>query len=241
MTVEIYEGDCLDILPTFAEQSIDSIITDLPYQITQAAHDIMIPFAPMWREVKRLLKPGGVFVTTASQPFSSQLVCSNLEWFKYEWIWHKDLATGHLNAHRRPMMNHESVLVFSSGNELYQPQGLRGYGRPNRRGGNGDNYGVSGLINWQEYTNYPRTVLDFSVHRSVEQHATQKPLALYEYLILIYTLPGALVLDFTMGSATTGCAAIKLGRSFIGIEKDAAIFAMAAKRIQAAQDQLSLF
>lgn len=237
MSYELILGDCLGVMATLAPQSIDAIITDLPYGTTACKWDSVIPFAPMWAAVKRLLKPRGVFVTTASQPFTSALVMSNLEWFRYEWVWEKSMATGHLNAHSRPMLNHENVVVFCEGQETYNPQGIRPFGRMNRRGGNGDNYGRSGLINLQEFTDYPRTVIGMSVHRSTEQHPTQKPVALYAYLIRTYTNPGDTVLDFVMGSGTTGVAAVKEGRNFVGVELDSGYHAIATKRIQDAAAQ----
>ena len=235
--VTLHLGDALDILPTLPAQSVNAIITDLPYGTTACKWDTVIPFAPMWEQVKRILKPRGVFVTTASQPFTSALVMSNLEWFRYEWVWEKNLDTGHLNAHIRPMLKHESIIVFSTGNETYNPQGIKRYEKINKRGGNGDNYGKSGLQNFQEFTNYPRSLLQFNVHREVEQHPTQKPTALYRYLILTYTNPGDTVLDFCAGSGTTGVAAIDTGRDCILVERDPEYHAIAQRRIAAAQMQ----
>jgi DNA modification methylase len=240
MTVRLICGDCLEAMAGMEAQSVDAIITDLPYGTTACKWDVVIPFAPMWAAVKRVLKPRGVFVTTASQPFTSALVMSNTAWFRYEWIWCKDLATGHLNAHRRPMLEHESLLVFAADVETYHPQGIRAYGRMNRRGGNGDNYGVSGLVNLQEFTAYPRTIIPFSVHRSEGQHPTQKPVALYAYLIRTYTNEGDTVLDMCCGSGTTGVACVETGRNFIGIEKEAAYVNIARRRIEAAQAQLRM-
>src|SRR3990172_6705689 len=236
MSVTLHLGDCLEILPTLADKSVDAIITDVPYGTTACKWDVIIPLDKMWEQVKRLCK--GAFVTTASQPFTSVLTVSNLEWFKYDWVWRKDLATGHFNAKIRPMLNHESVLVFSENGHTYNPQGLQRYGKMNTRGGNGDNYGESGLANFQEFTNYPRTILPFSVHRSEGQHPTQKPVALYEYLIRTYTNAGDTVLDFCFGSGTTGVACVKTGRGFIGIEKESNYFAVAERRIEQAQQQM---
>lgn len=240
MTVDLRLGDCLEVMPTLPDHSIDAIIADLPYGTTACSWDVVIPFAPLWAEYKRLIKPRGAIVLFGSQPFTSLLVTSNLEWFRYDWAWRKDMATGHLNAHRRPMLEHESVLVFSDGNETYHPQGIRVYGRMNRRGGNGDNYGPSGLLNLQEFTAYPRTVLDISVHRSVDQHPTQKPIALMSYLIRTYTNEGDTVLDNAMGSGTTMVACVNTNRNGIGIELREDYFAIAEKRIAQAQQQLRL-
>lgn len=226
---QLYLGDCLDILPTLEDESVDAILTDVPYGTTACKWDVIIPLEPMWKEVKRVLRKHGVFVTTAGQPFTSVLVSSNLDWFKYEWIWEKDSPTGHLNVKRRPMLKHESVVAFSKNSHTYNPQGLKPYGKIARRGHNGENYGNSGNKNFQEFTNYPRSILQFDTSRGL--HPTQKPVALYEYLVKTYTNEADTVLDFCMGSGTTGVAALKLGRRFIGIEKEPKYFAIAAQRI----------
>jgi site-specific DNA-methyltransferase (adenine-specific) len=223
-------GDCLDIMSTLTEHSVDAVITDLPYGTTQNVWDTIIPFEPMWLQVKRLLKANGSFVTTCSQPFTSMLVMSNLKDFKYEWIWNKITATGHLNAHNRPMLQHENIVVFYAHTAVYNPQDIQPYNKLVRRGGNGSNYGSAGTSNIQEFTNYPRTILSMTRNTS-KLHPTQKNVALYEYLIRTYTNPCDVVLDIAAGSGTTGIAAINTGRSAILIEKDAAYFDVMVKRI----------
>jgi site-specific DNA-methyltransferase (adenine-specific) len=156
---------------------------------------------------------------------------SNLNQFKYAWVWEKSAATGHLNAKRMPMKKHEDVLVFGKG--PYNPQGLQPFGKPTRRGSNGSNFGASGCENFQEHTNYPRSILTFASEGKTV-HPTQKPVALLEYLIRTYTNKGDMVLDNTMGSGSTGVACANTGRRFVGIEKDSAYFDVACEKIERA-------
>jgi DNA modification methylase len=245
MKTTILQGDCLEILPTLADKSVDAIITDLPYGTTQCTWDSVIPLEPMWVQVRRLCK--GAFVTTAAQPFTSVLVCSNMEWFKYDWTWDKvNKTTGFVNAKIRPLVRHESVLVFGNGGAKYNPQMTPG--RAYRKSGtykakiyndmpNGDNAK-------KLYTERcPQTILEFEGDDKTNgfHHPTQKPVALYEYLIQTYTNPGDTVLDFCMGSGTTGVAARQTGRNFIGIEKDPEYFRIAERRIVGANVPLPFF
>jgi len=208
---------------------IQLILCDLPYGTTQNKWDAVIPFDRLWGQYRRVLTPHGAVALTASQPFTSALVMSNVKWFRYEWIWRKTKATGHLNAKRMPLKEHESILVFGKG-DTYHPQGVEVYGKITRRGHNGGCYGAAGNENFQEFTNYPRSVLDIpSEGKTV--HPTQKPVALMEYLIRTYTNRGDTVLDNCMGSGTTGVAAKRLGRHFIGIENDPKHFETARRRI----------
>lgn len=219
----------MDCLP---DQSVDAIIADLPYGTTACKWDSVIPFEPMWAQYRRVCKPSAAIVLTASQPFTSTLVMSNIDEFKYCWVWEKSAATGHLNARRMPMKLHEDICVFGS-NIAYNPQDLVPYGKITKRGNNGDNFGRSGTENFQEFTNYPRSILRFESDKKVG-HPTQKPVALMEYLIRTYTNAGDVVLDNTMGSGTTGVACANTERDFIGIEKDAAYFVIAKQRIECA-------
>jgi len=235
--MKLYHGDCLDILPTLPAQSIDAIITDLPYGTTACKWDTIIPFDDLWRVVRHVLKPKGAFVTTASQPFTSALIMSNPKWFRYEWIWEKAKATGHLDARRKPMKAHENILIF--GGETYNPQLSKGapYKNNHKPGDTGDVYGE---VNKYSYKNpgvrFPRSVIDF-MHETQPEHPTQKPVALYEYLIRTYTNEGETVLDMTMGSGTTGVACVNTGRDFIGIEREAEYIEIATRRIADAQKQ----
>lgn len=227
-------------------QSIDAIITDLPYGTTACAWDTVIPFAPMWEEVKRVLKPRGAFVTTASQPFTSALVMSNAEWFRYAWVWEKTNAKGHLNSALRPLVATEDICLFAKGLHTYNPQGLRRGLFNNSRPAKATKimghsvYGNERQFGFSEHTNYPRNLLRIPNGNNDSCHPTQKPVALYSYLIRTYTHAGDTVLDFCMGSGTTGVAAVKTGRSFIGCEIDPGYFAIAEKRITEAQWQLPL-
>lgn len=245
MSVTLYQGDALEVLPTL-DGTFDAIITDLPYGTTACKWDTVIPFAPMWAQVRRLLKPRGAFVTTASQPFTSALVMSNPGWFKYETIWRKVRVTGHLDANRKPLREHENVLVFCDGQTTYNPQMIQGsehvrgpWGKPvcptTVYGGfldDSSRQNVSDLY-------YPRSTIEFRAEMQ-SIHPTQKPVALYEYLIRTYTNEGDTVLDFCMGSGTTGVACVNTGRSFVGVELDAGYFAIAQKRIDQAQQQLAM-
>jgi site-specific DNA-methyltransferase (adenine-specific) len=236
-------GDCLELLPTLPDKSVDAIITDLPYGTTACSWDVVIPFAPMWEQVKRICK--GAFVTTASQPFTSLLITSNLEWFKYEWTWNKRNSGGAMNADIMPLKVHENILVFSKNGHTYNKQMREGKPRIDKPRAipNGDAMG--GAVVTRIYSNEnglynPVSVLDVSnAVQGGKLHPTQKPVALYEYLIKTYTNEGDTVLDFTMGSGTTGVAAVALGRSFIGIEKEQKYFDIATRRINQTQLELA--
>lgn len=199
----------------------------------------------MWEQLKRVIKPGGAIVLFGSQPFSSALVMSNPRWFRYEWIWEKDKPVGFLNAGRRPLSAHETILVFADGQTPYYPQFTTGhkpynagsrlvlkpnqtYGAFNLRPGKGDD------------TRFPRSVLRFNGVNGAEkqEHPTQKPVDLMKYLISSYTYKGEIVLDFTMVSGTTGVACVETGRNFIGIEREPDYFAVAQTRIEAAAASL---
>jgi site-specific DNA-methyltransferase (adenine-specific) len=254
-TMNLYHGDCLEILPTFPPASVEAIITDLPYGTTACEWDSIIPLAPMWEQVKRVLKPNGVFVSTASQPFTTALISSNLEWFKYEWIWHKTMPFGFLHAKNAPLKNHENVVVFSDGaiahlvnstNRMtYNPQFSKG--KPFKKFNNIETkHKWSGMgrpsnhdyTEVNEGTRYPTSIFEFSNANHDNDHPTQKPVNLYEYLIRTYTNPGETVLDFCMGSGTTGVAAVQTGREFIGIEKERKYFEIAEKRVRLAHPPL---
>lgn len=226
--IQLFNGDCLDVMPTLPAASVDLIMCDLPYGTTQNKWDSVIPFDRMWREYERVCT--GAIVLTASQPFTSALVMSKPDWFRYAWVWEKSAATGHLNAKRMPMKLHEDVLVFSKGAPPYLPQGLQPFNKVTKRGNNGTNFGTSGNENFQEFTNYPRSIQRFAGDPK-PVHPTQKPVALMEYLIKTYTNEGDLVLDNCMGSGTTGVAAKNAGRRFIGIERDEKYFAICQERI----------
>lgn len=227
---KLFQGDCLEVMKNLPDGSVDMVLTDPPYGTTACKWDTIIPLEPMWEQLKRITKKNGAIVMTASQPFTSVLGASNLHMLRYSWVWRKSAATGHLNAKRIPMSDFEDVVVFYVKQPTYNPQGLIPYNKTTRRGGNGGCYGVSGKENLQEWTNYPRRIVEFKSEGKTV-HPTQKPVALMEYFIRTYTNEGETVLDFTMGSGTTGVAAKNLNRSFIGIELDEGYFNIAKERI----------
>ncbi len=237
---QIIHGDCLEVMRQFPDKSIDMILCDLPYGTTACKWDSVIPFEPLWAQYRRIAKKNAAIVLTASQPFTTALIASNMRDFRYCWVWRKSRATGFQNANRMPMKEHEDVAVFYRALPTYNPQGVVPFGRINKRGSVGENWGGDGnLVNEysQKLTNYPRSVLNISVAGSTV-HPTQKPVALMEYLIKTYTNEGETVLDFTMGSGTTGVACVNTNRNFIGIELDQGYFDIACKRIEDAQHQV---
>jgi len=231
-------GDCLERMKEVPDNSIDCIITDLPYGTTACKWDNIIPFDAMWSEIERIIKKNSAICLFGVEPFSSTLRVSNLKRFKYDWIWNKVKPSGHLNAKKMPMQQCELVSVFGMGKINYYPQGLE-YGefnnnRPSRGDKKDTTYGKQVKdIGISKAKGYPRTLLEFSKPNDKErQHPTQKPVELLEYLIKTYTLEGETVLDFTMGSGSTGVACKNLKRNFIGIEKDREYFRVAKQRIK---------
>jgi DNA modification methylase len=239
----LFLGDCLEVMATLPDKSVDAIITDLPYGTTACKWDAVIPFAPMWEQVRRVLKPNGVFVTTASQPFTSLLVASNLDAFKYEVIWEKDKPSDFALAARRTMKYHESVLVFCDGRETYNPQMTIGVpnhsvGRGIRKKANESGANTVTVTNKLDGWKHPKSVMRFN-REPAPTHPTQKPESLMRYLVRTYTNPGDVVLDPCMGSGTTRIAAKLEERSFIGIEKDAEYFRVASERISQANKEIA--
>ena len=237
MTYKLMLGDCLERMKEIPDGSVDLVLTDPPYGTTACKWDAVIPFAPMWEQVRRVLKQNGAAVLTATQPFSSALGASNLAWLRYSWAWHKP-HTGQLNAKVMPLKNIEDVLVFYAAPPTYNPQ--FGAGEPyavTRKGYAGsDCYGrQTDHSTVSDGRRYPKQDLHFSNRNpGGNVHPTQKPVALMEYLIRTYTNEGETVLDFTMGSGTTGVAALNTGRKFIGIERDEGYFQIASARIETA-------
>jgi site-specific DNA-methyltransferase (adenine-specific) len=236
----LHLGDCLDVMRTMPAASVDAVIADPPYGTTRNAWDSVIDLEQMWEQLRRIVKPGGAIVFTASQPFTSALVMSNPRWFRHDWVWEKGNASGFLNAKRAPLRAHESVLVFCAGSPTYNPQMTHGHARKTtkRKTVGSECYGEGKQLTVYDSTSrYPRSVQFFSSDKQRSKlHPTQKPLALMEYLVLTYTNPGQVVLDFTMGSGTTGAACARTGRQFIGMEDDPAHFATAEARIAAAYE-----
>jgi len=232
----LHLGDCLEVMKNIPDGLVDAVICDPPYGTTNCQWDSVIPFEPMWAQLKRITKPSGAIVLMASQPFTSALVMSNVGMFKYCWVWDKVTARGHLVAKIRPMAQHEDVIVFGKGHVTYNPQMVlmdkpqKGKSMESSRTEimGGKTTGTSETI--IRTHKYPKTIQTFG-NRGKSLHPTQKPVALMEYMIRTYTNEGETVLDFTMGSGTTGVACKNLGRSFIGIEMDADYFSVASKRI----------
>ena len=217
--------------------SVDLILCDLPYGTTQCKWDVIIPFDDMWKQYRRLIKPDGAIVLTASQPFTSVLVSSNLKEFRYAWVWEKSKATGYLNSKKRPLIAHEDVLVFSKKASRYFPQKTEGL--PYNKGTAlrpTDVYGAQKTTTVQnkDGSRYPRTVQYFKTAESEGPvlHPTQKPLALFQYLIRTYSKENEIVLDNCMGSGTTAVACLTTNRKFIGYELDAGYAQVAEARIK---------
>ena len=242
---DLMKGDCLELMKRIPDGSVDMILCDLPYGTTACAWDAVIPFEPLWAEYRRITKPCAPIVLTASQPFTTALIASNMSMFKYEWIWEKSRATGHALCNVRPMKAHESVLVFCRERETYNPQKADGkpYKSPYSRAGNSYAEKQAPEFNTGSVRNdnldgkrTPRSVLLFknANYEGKTAHPTQKPVALMEYLIRTYTHEGMTVLDNCMGSGTTGAACANTGRNFIGIEMDEKYFEIAKDRIDKA-------
>lgn len=219
--ITIYCGDCLKVMPEL-DPHFDAIIADLPYGTTACSWDVVIPFELLWDNYRRLIKKRGPVVLFGSQPFTSMLVMSNLEWFRVEWIWEKPQGTNYLNANRDPMKNHENIIVFCEGYPLYNPQMRDGKPYSATSGAIGDFVRDKTLGGWITSNNgerYPLTVNKFNPS-SIKLHPTQKPVALLQYLIRTYTNPGDIILDNTAGSGTTGVAAQNEGRRCVMIEQE---------------------
>jgi len=235
--IQLHHGDCLDVMPTLEAGSFDAIIADLPYGTTACKWDTVIPFAPLWAEYKRLIKPRGAIVLFGSQPFTSLLVTSNLDWFKYAWVWDKRKGGNPLLSKVQPIKVNEDIIIFSNGKTNYNPI-MTKRDKPKRRGGNRGKVSETTRNAFVEdktyFDKYPKSILDISNASQTDKvHPTQKPVALLEYLVRTYTNEGDTVLDNTMGSGTTGVACVNTGRRFTGIEKEAKYFEIARDRIEA--------
>lgn len=237
--ISLIHGDCLEEMKKIRDKSIDMILCDPPYGTTACKWDIVIPFEPMWEQLNRIIKDDGAIVLFGSEPFSSQLRCSNLEMYKYDWIWDKNGGNNFLDAKCRPNKIHEIISVFSkygcsngtSRKMKYYPQDLIPCNKITKRGHTGsviNNCKYNKYV--QTFTNYPRSILLYGTVNKF--HPTQKPIALLEYLIKTYTLENETVLDFTMGSGSTGVACKNINRNFIGIELDEKYFNIAKQRIE---------
>lgn len=227
--INLYKGDCLEVMDKLIEQGVkvDAIITDPPYGTTACKWDTVIPFDAMWERLNKLIKPNGAIVLFGSEPFSSALRMSNIKNYKYDWYLEKENISNYLNAKKQPMRKIEVAIIFNS--KVYNPQGLSPLNKVKKRGSSSKTNGKHKVENFQEFTNYPNNLIPFK--RELGLHPTQKPVVLMEYLIKTYTNEGETVLDFTMGSGTTGVACVNTNRKFIGIEMDDKYFEIAQKRI----------
>ena len=236
--------DCLEGMRRIPTASIDAIICDLPYGTTACAWDSVIPFDQLWEQYKRIAKPNAPIVLFGSEPFSSYLRLSNIEWYKYDWIWVKTKASGFLDANRKPLKLHETISVFSDRPHTYNPQGLvKGVFKTGRDANmEGKVYGAYKNHEASEFGNYPKSVLKFANPSGAGHlHPTQKPVDLLRYLIRTYSNEGDTILDNCMGSGTTAVACIKEKRHFIGFELNKQYYDKACQRISAEQRQLTLF
>ena len=228
--IELIQGDCLEKMKDIPNKSIDLILADLPYGTTACKWDTIIPFEPLWEQYKRIIKDNGAIVLTASQPFTSALVMSNVKMFKYEWVWEKEQGVNFLLSKKQPLKITENILVFSKNQTVYNPQMTIGNPYISGKGTSGDvSNNVVKIQTKNNGTRYPKNLI--KINRQTGLHPTQKPVALMEYLIKTYTNEDETVLDNCMGPGTTGVACKNINRNFIGIELDPEYFKIAEKRI----------
>ena len=248
--MKLYKGECLEVMKSIPAASIDAIITDPPYGTTACKWDSVIDFELMWGQLNRIIKPNGAIVLFGSEPFSSTLRVSNIKNYKYDWIWEKDKAGNFALANRMPMKYHEIISVFYKKQPTYNKQRIErseGGKKRNKTSKNFNNNNVTSIINGNLSSKslgevfYPKLKNPSSVlkyNKQVGLHPTQKPIALMEYLIKTYTNENETVLDFTMGSGSTGVACVNTNRKFIGIEMDDKYFEIAEQRIKEAEYKL---
>lgn len=232
---KIYNMDCLEGMKNIPDKSVDMILCDLPYGTTACKWDNIIPFEPLWEQYERIIKDNGAIVLTASQPFTSKLVISNTKIYRYNWIWEKSYSTGFMNANKMPLKSYEDICVFYKKLPTYNPQGIVGCNKLQIRKKDKkttvyNDMGLKEGYYTQKFSNYPKDII-ITTRKEKTIHPTQKPVALFEYLIRTYTNEGDLVLDNCIGSGTTAIAAVNTGRFFIGFEKDENYFNIANERI----------
>jgi len=239
--IELLYGDCLELMKDMPDKSIDAIITDPPYGTTACKWDSVIHFEPMWEQIKKVRKEHSAVALFGIEPFSSVLRMSNIKEYKYDWIWKKTSPSNYLNSKKQPLRIIESISIFYKKQSLYFPQGLvEGEFKTSRPAKNKKPksvYGQERVYNNSKFGNYPKNLLEFANPKNKNQHPTQKPVELLEYLIKTYTNEGDTILDFTMGSGSTGVACINTNRNFIGIEKEENYFEIAKNRIEQARQE----
>lgn len=234
--IKLKQGDCLEIMSSIPNKTIDLILCDLPYGTTDCKWDNIIPFAPLWEQYNRVIKDNGAVVLFAAQPFTTKLIQSNLKQYRYNWYWKKSYTTGFSYARYQPMRCIEDICVFYKKHGTYNPQGLQVIENPKaKKHKNSELWTMRALKDnyIPRFKNYPNHILEFGKDKQ-RMHPTQKPVALLEYLIKTYTNEGETVLDNCMGSGSTGVACINTNRRFIGIELDNKYFEIAEQRINSA-------
>ncbi len=235
----IYNEDCLEGMKRIPDKSVDMILCDLPYGTTACKWDAVIPFKPLWEQYERVIKDNGAIVLTASQPFTTALIKSNIKHFRYSWIWEKEQGVNFLMAKKQPLKVHEDICVFSKKQTIYNPQMTEGKPYISGKGDSGEVTGrVKKVQTKNKGTRYPRSIIQFK--RETGLHPTQKPVALFEYLIKTYTNKGETVLDNCMGSGTTAIACLNTDRQYIGFELDEDYYNIANERIKNHKQQLTL-
>jgi len=235
--MKLYNGECLETMDLLIEQGVkvDAIICDPPYGTTACKWDSVIPFDAMWERLNKLIKPNGAIVLFGSEPFSSALRMSNIKNYKYDWVWNKVKPSGHLNAKHRPMTLIENVIIFNVKRENYNPIMTAQKPRTSKNyiDNKKDQYGSEKQVCKVVNKKHPKQIIEISnANQKGKQHPTQKPVALMGYLIKTYTNENETVLDFTMGSGSTGVACKNTNRDFIGIELDKGYYDIACKRIK---------
>ena len=241
---KIYNMDCIAGMAMIPDKSVDMILSDLPYGITGCRWDSLIPFDQLWVQYKRVIKDNGAIVLTVAQPFTTQLIMSNKNMFRYCWYWKKNYSTGHAFAKYQSMRCIEDICVFYKKAPTYNPQGLIKRGKPSVCRGrtsakHGDDIYDTATLSRDTisyYTNYPKNFLEVKGEHGL--HPTQKPVELFRYMIETYTNPGELVLDSCIGSGTTAVAAVRTGRNYIGFEIDTQHYQTAVNRIERVKAEL---
>lgn len=235
---KVYFGDCLQLMDSIKDKSIDMILCDLPYGTTKAKWDCLIDLPKLWQHYKRIIKDNGAILLFAQTPFDKQLGASNFKMLRYEWIWEKTSATGHLNAKKMPMKAHENILVFYKKEPIYNPIKTTGHARKvstaehKRNSSKTELYGKHGNTTYDSTERYPRSVLKFKSDKQLSKlHSTQKPVALLEYFIKTYTNEGMIVLDNACGSGSTGEACINTKRNYILIDNDTNSYNTSSSRL----------
>lgn len=239
---KIYNEDCLEGMKLISDESVDMILCDLPYGTTRNIWDSVIPLDILWNQYRRVITENGAVVLTAQTPFDKILGCSNLDMLRYEWIWEKTQGTGHLNSKKMPLKNHENILIFYKKLPTYNPQLELGIPYTAKYSTHSSNYGKQkdGVVTENEGFRYPLSVQKFKNEKNTF-HPTQKPVALFEYLIKTYTKKGDIVLDNCMGSGTTAIACINTERNYIGFETNEEYYKKSMERIKNNKTQLELF